>query len=135
MKAIADSASLGHIIEQLSARTSATEGKPVVVMDAGISSEGNLVLRRTSGYDYMCVSRSGMSKYQVDTAKSPIAIADKDNQPMTLQRVKVPDRPDTWLRIHSPAKAMKELGMNSRFSEAFEQGMARIRESLVKKGA
>jgi len=131
---MSDSASLGHIIKQLSARTSATGRKPVVVMDAGIASESNLALLREQGYDYMCVSRAGMSKYQVDAEAAPVNITDKKKQPMTLQRVKVEDTTDTWLRIHSPAKAIKELGMNSRFAEAFERGLAQIKKSLSKKG-
>ena len=40
---------------------------------------------------------------------------------------------DTWLRVHSKAKALKESGMNSRFSERFEQGLSQIKESLGKK--
>lgn len=39
----------------------------------------------------------------------------------------------TWLRVHSPAKAPKESGMNSRFSQRFEQGLSQIKESLAKK--
>ena len=131
---MADTTSLKLIIEQLSARTSATGRKPVVVMDAGIASEGNLALLRTQGYDYMCVSRAGMNKYQVDTHAAPVRITDKKEQPMTLQRVQVPGKADTWLRIHSPAKAIKELGMSSRFSQAFEQGLMQIQQSLSKKG-
>jgi len=41
---------------------------------------------------------------------------------------------DTWLRVHSAAKALKESGMNSRFSERFEQGLTQIKEGLGKKG-
>ncbi|MEO5894051.1 MAG: hypothetical protein ABIQ31_27590, partial [Ferruginibacter sp.] len=40
---------------------------------------------------------------------------------------------DTWLRVHSQAKAIKESGMNSRFSQRFEQGLLQIKESLNKK--
>ncbi len=81
----------------------------------------------------MCVSRSGMSKYSVDTDSSPIKILDKKEQPITLQKVRVDNSSDTWLRVHSMGKALKEAGMNSRFSQRFEQGLSQIKESLGKK--
>ena len=81
----------------------------------------------------MCVSRSGMSKYSVDTNSSPVKILDNKEQPITLQRVTVENSSDTWLRVHSQGKALKESGMNSRFSQRFEQGLSQIKESLCKK--
>ena len=74
-----------------------------------------------------------MSKYSVETNSSPVKILDKKAQPITLQRVTVENSSDTWLRVHSPGKALKESGMNSRFSQRFEQGLSQIKESLGKK--
>jgi len=59
---IADSKTLAQIIA-LSARTSSTERRPVVVLDAGIATEDNLKLLKKNKFEYMCVSRSGMNKY------------------------------------------------------------------------
>ena len=81
----------------------------------------------------MCVSRSNMNKYSVDTDSKPIKIFDKKKQELTLQKVTVEGNTDTWLRVHSHAKALKESGMNSRFSQRFEQGLLQIKESLAKK--
>jgi len=131
---IADSKTLDKIIDDLSARTSATGRKPVVVLDAGIATEDNLKLLKKNKFEYLCVSRSGMNKYRVDTGSSPVSIMDKKKQPLTLQKVKVADSDDTWLRVHSQAKELKESGMNSRLSERFEQGLTQIKESLGKKG-
>jgi len=58
---------------------------------------------------------------------------DKKGQPITLQRVTVENSSDTWLRVHSQGKALKESGMNGRFSQRFEQGLTQIKESLGKK--
>jgi hypothetical protein len=74
-----------------------------------------------------------MNKYSVDTSSGPIKILDKKEQPITLQKVKVAGNTDTWLRVHSQGKALKESGMNSRFSQRFEQGLSEIKESLYKK--
>lgn len=130
---ISDSKTLEKIIAELSARTSSTERHPIVVLDAGIATEDNLKLLKENKFDYMCVSRSGMSKYSVDTDSSPIKILDKKEQPITLQKVRVDNSSDTWLRVHSMGKALKESGMNSRFSQRFEQGLSQIKESLGKK--
>jgi len=104
-----------------------------VILDAGIATEDNLKLLKKNKFDYMCVSRSGMSKYSVDPNSNPIKILDKKEQPITLQKVTVESSSDTWLRVHSQGKALKESGMNSRFSQRFEQGLSQIKESLGKK--
>lgn len=131
---IADSKTLEQIITELSARTSSTRRQPVVVLDAGIATEDNLKLLKENKFDYMCVSRSGMNKYAIDTQSNPVKICDKKKQELTLQKVTVEGSTDSWLRVHSPAKALKESGMNNRFSARFEQGLSQIKESLGKKG-
>lgn len=131
---MSDSKTLKEIITTLSARTSSSERHPTVVLDAGIATEDNLKLLKENKFNYMCVSRSGMSKYSIDTDSSSIKITDKKDQPLTLQKIKVEGSTDTWLRVHSEAKALKESGMNSRFSQRFEEGLSQIKESLGKKG-
>ena len=130
---IADSKTLKQIICELSSRTSSTERHPIVVLDAGIATEDNLKLLKEHNFDYMCVSRSNMKKYSVDADSKPIEILDKKKQALTLQKITVEGNTDTWLRVHSQAKALKESGMNSRFSQRFEQGLSQIKESLDKK--
>lgn len=130
---IADSKTLKQIICELSSRTSSTERHPIVVLDAGIATEDNLKLLKEHNFDYMCVSRSNMKKYSVDADSKPIEILDKKKQSLTLQKITVEGNTDTWLRVHSQAKALKESGMNSRFSQRFEQGLSQIKESLDKK--
>jgi len=130
---IADNKTLEQIITELSSRTSSTERHPIVVLDAGIATEDNLKLLKENKFDYMCVSRSNMKKYSVDTDSKPIKILDKKEQALTLQKITVEGSTDTWLRVHSHAKALKESGMNSRFSQRFEQGLSQIKESLGKK--
>lgn len=131
---IADSKTLDKIIDELSSRTSATGRKPIVVLDAGIATKDNLKLLKKNKFEYLCVSRSGMNEYTVDTSSKPVSITDKKKQPLTLQKVNVTGSDDVWLRVHSQAKGLKESGMNSRFSERFKQGLTQIKESLDKKG-
>jgi len=130
---IADCSTLEKIIDELSLRTSSEACHPTVVLDAGIATEDNLKLLKGKGFNYMCVSRSGMKQYSVDTSSQPIKICDKKDQPLVLQKVTVEGSTDNWLRVHSEAKALKESGMNSRFSQRFEEGLTQIKESLAKK--
>ena len=130
---IADSKTLKQIICELSSRTSSTERHPIVVLDAGIATEDNLKLLKQNNFEYMCVSRSNMKKYSVDTSSKPVKIFDKKEQALTLQKIKVEGNSDSWLRVRSEAKALKESGMNSRFSQRFEQGLSQMKESIAKK--
>ncbi len=128
-----DSKTLEHMLVQMSSQTSVTGRKPIVVLDAGIATEDNIKLLRKLGYDYMCVSRSKMKKYTVDTASKPIEITDNKHQPITLQKVSVEGCCDTYLHVHSKAKELKETGMKTRFTERYEQGLQQIKDSLSKK--
>jgi transposase len=71
---MSDSKSLSCIIETLCKKTGSAEQKPIVVIDAGISTEENLQLLKTKGYDYMCVSRSGLNKYSIDEMQALIRL-------------------------------------------------------------
>ena len=130
---IADCSTLEKIIDELSVRSSSAERHPTVVLDAGIATEENLKLLKEKKFNYMCVSRSGRKRYIVDNTSQPIKICDKKGQPLVLQKVTVAGSTDNWLRVHSEAKALKESGMNSRFSQRFEEGLSQIKESLAKK--
>lgn len=129
-----DSTTILKIIGMLSERTAHLTTKPVVVMDAGIASEDNLTLLKKLGYSYMCVSRSGMTKYQIDTQYNPIQVSDKSSKPITLQRVTIPKKDDQYVLVHSEAKEAKERGMNDQAKKRFEIGLQQIQSSLTKKG-
>jgi len=124
---------LEHIIEELSKRTSSIDRKPVVFVDSGISSEANLKMLRDKGFEYMCVSRGGINKYQIDTKTEPVTINDKRNQPISLQKATVEGSTDNFILVDSHAKALKEQSMSGRLTEKFEQAIAETKQSLYKK--
>lgn len=130
---MSDSKSLPDMIDELSKRTSHLAHKPIVVIDAGIASEDNLNLLAKSGYQYMCVSRSGMTKYTVDTSSDPVVIEDKQEQPITLQKVKIDQCADSFIRVHSQAKKAKEQSMNAQFKKRFETALSEIEKAIHKK--
>ena len=128
---LADSKSLEKIIDKLSKKTVAE--KQIVVIDAGIASEANLALLKIKGYDYMCVSRSGLRKYEIDATAKEIEVKDNKGQSIKLQKVTMPKTTDTFIQVKSENKALKELSMNHSFAKKFEQGLEEIKSSLTKK--
>ncbi|NCB85755.1 MAG: IS1634 family transposase [Bacteroidia bacterium] len=130
----ADSKTLGTIIDKLSIQTSFVERKPIIVMDAGISTDGNLKMLKAKGYNYVCVSRSSLKKYHADTTSKPVEIKDKRSQPIELMKVWVDNDDDHYLWVKSKTKALKENSMNGLLSQRFEEGIQSISEGINKKG-
>jgi len=131
---MADCKTLAGVIKNMSERTTQSSRKPVIVIDAGIATEDNLLMLGKEGYDYMCVTRSKLKDYKVDQSSSPVKITDKKQQTITLQKIKIEGSADNYLEVSSTAKALKESGMNSRFTQRFEEGLTQINEGLQKKG-
>jgi transposase len=107
--------------------------KVLVVIDAGIASQENLDLIKAKGYNYLCVSRKALTDYTVDADARTVIVHDNKNQPIKLQEVHT-DGEDYYLKIDSPAKALKEESMNRSFRKRFEEGLNTIAASLQKKG-
>ena len=133
---ISDNKTLDKTISELSAHTSQTARKPVIVMDAGIMTEDNAKMLKQQGYDYICVNRTKLKDY---TAINPegenITIYDKNKNPIELRYVAKKDCPDNYLYVRSRQKAVKEASMNEHFSQHYEEELENIRGALYKKGA
>ncbi len=127
---MSDSKTLATMIETLSNQTSVTQRKPIVVMDAGIATEDNILMLRQKGYDYVCVSRSNVKKYQADTTSQPVMITDKKKQPIEFLKVKVENDTDHYLWVKSQSKALKEAGMNGLWAQRFEEGLKTINDAI-----
>jgi hypothetical protein len=125
-----DCKTLEVMIETLSNQTSVTDRKPIVVMDAGIATNENVEMLKQKGYDYVCVTRSGLKDYYADLDGTPVCIKDKKDQPIELLRVKNGQDNgqdnDHYLLVKSQAKALKENSMNGLLSQRFEQGIEQI---------
>lgn len=131
---MADCKTLGCVIDALSNQTSSTHRKPIVVLDAGIATDGNIAMLKSKGHDFMCVSRSSLKEYHADTTATGVQITDKKKQPIELLKVKVNGDSDQYLWVRSQAKALKEESMNGLLSQRFEEGIQSIQEGIVKKG-
>ena len=64
---VAETATLKDALKRLEARTPPCDTRPVVVFDAGISSQENLDWLRGKGYDWITVRRNG----RADVPKEP----------------------------------------------------------------
>jgi len=132
---ISDSKTLGKTISELSAHTSQTERKPVVVMDAGIMTEDNAKMLKQQGYDYICVNRTKLKDYTaINPEQESIIIYDKNKNPIELRYVEKKGCPDNYLYVRSRQKAVKEASMNEHFSQCYEEELENIRGALHKKG-
>jgi hypothetical protein len=132
---VSDPVTLCKTIDELALKTSAVVGKPLVVMDAGISTKENLQLIKEKGYDYLCVTRSKLKDYVVSqNKKGLIEVFDNRRQRIDIQYVDMSGESDKFLYVHSHAKAKKEAAMNDHFSQHFEEELKNMESSLHKKG-
>lgn len=129
-----DCSTLETVITKLNKRAYYTNGKPIIVMDAGIATEANIQFLKKEKYDYLCVSRSNLKNYKADTDQRPVQVYDKKNQPIELLNVRVENDTDNYLWVKSEAKALKENSMNDQFSQRFEEVLRGIQNGICSKG-
>lgn len=138
----ADPASLPEMVRTLAEKNRAVTGcapeseNTLVVIDAGIATEANLERIKDMGFNYLCVSRSTPKDYTLAYDSRSVVVHDVRQRPITLTEIQNPDPNDNdyYLQIKSPTKEMKEASMNRRWRELFEMGLAKVNESLGKKG-
>ena len=133
----ADPDSLPDMIDTLSQKTrtpSDPERKVLVCLDAGIATEENLRKIKEKGYNYLCVSRTRLTDYEISEDCQSVKVLDTRKQEITLRQVKHEADGDYYLEINSPAKAVKESSMNRQWRERFEQELTKAREALGRKG-
>ena len=139
-----DTDSLQKIIDSLDEQMKSLGVSPIVVMDAGISTEDNLAMLKKKGYKYLCVSRSSSKAYDTIEGEERQQLKDNRGQTLEIQRVKVSHKADkegnlpasatdTYYWVRSEAKAAKENGMYDHFTKCFMAEIEKIKASLTKK--
>ncbi len=128
-----DSDSLGDIVDNIRSCTSGSQ-RGIVVLDAGIATEDNLILLAKKGYKYVCVSRAKIKDYQSVPGGGIQKITSKSNQTISLQKVVSDKTTDYLLKVHSPGKLKKERSMKTSFEERFHQEVEKARAALTRKG-
>lgn len=122
------------LIEAVSKQLSHDGDKPLVVMDAGISTEENLAILRSGkyNYDYVCVSRTVPKAYSrlSDDAKT---ITDNRGHEIKLTKVSVAGKDDSFLLVKSDQKKIKEESMDQKMTMRLEAQLNDIKQKLKKK--
>jgi hypothetical protein len=127
----ADTTDIKTLIEKLSSNTSAA-AKPIVVMDAGIATEKNLATLTEQGYKYVVVSRAKIKDYQPVKQGKETYLLTKSKKIIRLSIVQSEKYTDSFLKVESPAKAMKEQGIKNRLEQGYEEQLNLIKQSLSK---
>ena len=105
--------------------------KPLIVMDAGISTEENLALIRDD-YDYVCVSRTVPKQY-TQLSDTAVDISDNRGNKIELVKIDVEGKEDNFLKVKSAQKTVKEESMDDKLTKRLEAQLSEIKEKLTKK--
>ncbi len=127
----ADTSDIKTLIEKLSSTTS-TAAKPIVVMDAGIATEKNLAILTRQGYKYVVVSRSKIKDYQPVQQGKETYLLTKSKKIIRLSLVQSEKYTDSFLKVESPAKGIKEQSIKNRLEQGYEEQLNLIKRSLSK---
>lgn len=127
-KTFAGNVSEGTTLEAMLAGLDAPAGA-MVVMDAGIATEANLVWLAEHGYRYLVVRRGGARQFEEARA---VTIETSGGDPIQLQREMSEDGKEVLLYCHSAGREAKETAMVARFAQGFEAGLQKIVDGLLK---
>jgi transposase len=125
-----DTSDITTLLTKLSVSTSAA--KPIVVMDAGIATEKNLETLTQKGYRYVVVSRSKIKDYKPVQQGKETYLLTKSKKIIRLQAVKTAKYTDSFLKVESQAKGLKEQGIKNRLEQGYEKQLYLIKQSLSK---
>ena len=99
----------------------------LVVMDAGIATEANVVWLRENGYRYLVVSRERARRFDPDLA---IALETRSRQTVHVHKVVEADGGEVRLYCYSEARAKTEQGIAARFAARFEGELRKLHDGL-----
>ena len=80
----------------------------------------------------MVVSRSEIKDYQPVRQGKETYLLTKSKKIIRLSLVKSEKYTDSFLKVESPAKGMKEQGISNRLEQGYEQQLELIKQSLFK---
>lgn len=126
---VSEPKTLQTMLEDIESQVSLLNEKPLIVFDAGIMTEENLLMVKGK-FDYICVSRTPPKNYKI---VSDEAVELKDNKGNKIMVEKVESGTgDTLLRVNSEQKALKEKAMDQSATGRFEERLTYLKEGLDK---
>jgi transposase len=104
--------------------------RPMIVMDAGIATQGNILWLKAQEYPYIVVSRKRNS--EVPPLRDAVTVREDARRVIRALLVKSPDDDEITLYCHSTDKEHKERGISNRFETRFEQELDKAQKALSK---
>ena len=101
----------------------------LVIMDRGIATEANITWLIEHRYRYLVVSRERTRQFDEKQATETTTASEET---IKIQRVLSDDGREVRLYCYSEMRQEKESAMTKRFSERFEQGLAKLLAGLEK---
>jgi transposase len=126
---VSEPGTLERMITALSRAKSQT--RPLIVMDAGLATEGNLLWLKERGYDYLVVSRQ--KKIEIPPEAEMITVREDNRRLIRAALVNGPEAEEVTLYCHSTDKEIKERGIKNRFEQRFEAELNKVCQALSKK--
>jgi hypothetical protein len=127
---ISEPSTLKDVLDKVKDKHPVKGEKPVVTMDAGIVKEENLDMLKQEGYDYVCVSRSKPKGYLRVSSKVFFIEDNTGKSTIEIEKVKVNGCEDTFLRVKSQKKAIKEFSIDQKLTQRFEERLEYLRQGL-----
>jgi len=106
---------------------------PIVVMDAGIASEENIIWLKEQGFQYIVVSRKRY-KEKPDESNGAVIIKSEEGNKVIAHRVEDLDNKEVLLYCHSQKREKKDQAIRNRFHQRFENELEKLNQGLSKKG-
>jgi Transposase DDE domain len=104
------------------------EEKPLLVFDAGITTDENLKLVKDK-FDYICVSRTTPDEYKVLTEEFT-QLQDNKGDKIQVRKI-VLDDDEIMLQIVSDQKKIKEESIDTKITKRFEEKLTYLKEGLT----
>lgn len=105
--------------------------KPLLVIDAGIATESNIIWLKERGYSYIVVSRK--RKLALPSGTEMLTVREDNRRVIRVALVKGPADDEISLHCHSSDKESKEKGIRSLFEGRFEAALEKVKDALSKK--
>lgn len=126
---VSEPKTLSKMLDYIDSQFEITDEKPLLVFDAGLSTEDNLDMVREK-YDYVCVSRSKPKDF---TKLAQQATVLQDNRGNKIEVTKVENtKGETLLLVTSEQKKKKEESISKKLNERLEERLNYLKEGLNK---
>jgi len=107
--------------------TAGMAAKPLIVMDAGLATKGNILWLKAQGYQYIVVSRKKKGEVPAEM------VTVREDMRRMIRAALVQGADEVTLYCHSTDKQIKEQGIKNRFERRFEEALEKVRDALSKK--